>query len=64
MSSALHTLDTPCPDCGKSDQVTYGPNAKGIFIGCVRCQNARDGYPNVPAAQAAWRRLTAKGGDS
>jgi len=56
-------MNLVCPDCCKSDQMTFGQNARGTWIGCIRCQNARDGYPNVPAAEAAWRRLGAKGAD-
>lgn len=49
-----------CTDCGQSDKVTYGPNTHGIWIGCIRCQNARDGYKNVPEAERAWQTMTRK----
>ena len=44
-----------CPDCGKPDQMHYGPNVSRtrFFIGCVRCQNAKD-YPSFPDMWSAW----------
>lgn len=57
-STGIMPGPAPCPDCGQADQVTYGQNAKGTWIGCIRCQNAWDGFENVPAAMAAWAEAT------
>lgn len=49
-----------CRDCGKSDQMQYGPNVSRtrFFIGCVRCQNAKD-YDSFAAMWSAWCALLA-----
>ena len=48
-----------CPDCGRSDQMQYGPTSHGrYFLGCVRCQNAKD-YDSFAAMWSAWCALLA-----
>lgn len=43
-----------CADCGRSDQMQYGPTSHGRhFLGCVRCQNAKE-YDSFAAMWAAW----------
>ena len=44
----------PCPDCGRIDKVTYAPTSVGIWVGCIRCQNATPDYRNHAEAFTAW----------